>query len=130
MFTFAAWLHSPKFIDENISQAKAAAARAATVLSKTNLDVSAQVSYVDQSKCISCMTCVKTCPYTAPFCNKDGKAQIEAAKCMGCGLCAAECPAKAIQLNHFETDQFSIMIKTLFENENNKQVAKVPVQAS
>ena len=40
--------HSPKFIDENISQARAAAARAATVLSKTHLDVSAQVSYVDQ----------------------------------------------------------------------------------
>ena len=36
--------HSPKMIDENISQARAAAARAATVLSKTHLDVSAQVS--------------------------------------------------------------------------------------
>ena len=121
--------HSPKFIDENISQARAAAARAATVLSKTHLDVSAQVSYVDQNKCISCMTCVKACPFTAPFCNKDGKAQIEAAKCMGCGLCAAECPARAIQLNHFETDQFSIMIKTLFEKQNNKQVTKIPVEA-
>ena len=54
--------HSPKFIDENISQARAAAARAATVLSKTHLDVSAQVSYVDQQKCISCMTCVNVCP--------------------------------------------------------------------
>ncbi len=61
--------HSPKFIDENIAQARAAAARAATVLSKTHLDVSAQVSYVDQSKCISCMTCVHVCPYGAPFCN-------------------------------------------------------------
>ena len=122
--------HSPKFIDENISQARAAAARAATVLSKTHLDVSAQVSYVDQSKCISCMTCVKACPFTAPFCNKDGKAQIEAAKCMGCGLCAAECPARAIQLNHFETDHFSVMIKTLFEKPNNKQVVKIPVEAS
>ena len=106
--------HSPKFIDENISQARAAAARAATVLSKTQLDVSAQVSYVDQQSCISCMTCVTVCPYTAPFCNKDGKGQIEAAKCMGCGICAAECPARAIQLHHFETDQFEVMIKQLF----------------
>ena len=106
--------HSPKFIDENISQARAAAARAATVLSKQQLDVSAQVSYVDQHKCISCMTCVTVCPYSAPFCNKDGKGQIEAAKCMGCGICAAECPACAIQLNHFETDQFMVMIKELF----------------
>jgi heterodisulfide reductase subunit A len=110
--------HSPKFIDENISQARAAAARAATVLSKTQLDVSAQVSYVDQQKCISCMTCVTVCPYTAPYCNKDGKGQIEAAKCMGCGICAAECPARAIQLHHFETDQFEVMIKQLFPGGN------------
>jgi len=106
--------HSPKFIDENISQARAAAARATTVLSKTQLDVSAQVSYVDQQKCISCMTCVTVCPYSAPYCNKDGKGQIEAAKCMGCGICAAECPACAIQTHHFETDQFVVMIKELF----------------
>jgi heterodisulfide reductase subunit A-like polyferredoxin len=121
--------HSPKFINENISQARAAAARAATVLSKTHLDVSAQVSFVDQDKCISCMTCVKACPYTAPFCNKDGKAQIEAAKCMGCGLCASECPARAIQLNHFETDQFTVMIKTLFANQNGELITKAPVEA-
>jgi heterodisulfide reductase subunit A-like polyferredoxin len=109
--------HSPKFIDENIAQARAAAARATTVLSKTQLDVSAQVSYVDQQKCISCMTCVTVCPYSAPYCNKDGKGQIEAAKCMGCGICAAECPARAIQLNHFETDQFEVMIEQLFAGE-------------
>jgi heterodisulfide reductase subunit A-like polyferredoxin len=106
--------HSPKFIDENISQARAAASRAATVLSKQQLDVSAQVSFVDQQKCISCMTCVTVCPYSAPYCNKDGKGQIEAAKCMGCGICASECPACAIQLHHFETDQFTVMIKELF----------------
>ena len=57
--------HSPKFIDENMAQARAAAARAATVLSKTHLEVGAQVSRVDQSKCISCMTCVRACPYDA-----------------------------------------------------------------
>ncbi len=120
--------HSPKFIDENISQARAAAARAATVLSKTHLDVSAQVSYVDQQKCISCMTCVNTCPYSAPFCNKDGKGQIEAAKCMGCGICAAECPARAIQLHHFETDQFNVMIRQLFAGGDGEISAGVPTQ--
>jgi heterodisulfide reductase subunit A-like polyferredoxin len=122
--------HSPKFIDETIAQARAAAARAATVLSKTHLDVSPQVSRVDQSKCISCMTCVHVCPYGAPFCNLDGKGQIEAAKCMGCGICASECPARAIQLNHFETDQFRVMIRTLFAEGNGASKEPVSVKVS
>jgi heterodisulfide reductase subunit A-like polyferredoxin len=122
--------HAPKFIDESIAQARAAAARAATVLSKTHLDVSPQVSYVDQSKCISCMTCVHVCPYNAPFCNTDGKGQIEAAKCMGCGICASECPARAIQLNHFVTDQFRTMIRTLFAEGDGVAKEKVPVDVS
>ncbi len=107
--------HSPKMLDENISQAQAAAARAATILSKTHLEVGTQVSVVDQDKCISCMTCVKACPYGAPFCNYDHKAEIKSAKCMGCGICAAECPARAIQLNHFKSDHFRIMIDNLFK---------------
>jgi heterodisulfide reductase subunit A-like polyferredoxin len=108
--------HSPKMIDENISQARAAASRAATVLSKTHLEVGAQVSEVNQDKCISCMTCVHACPYGAPFMNVDGKGEIVAAKCMGCGICASECPARAIQLNHFESKQFNSMLDNLLEN--------------
>ncbi len=108
--------HSPKMIDENISQARAAASRAATVLSKTFLEVGAQVSEVNQDKCISCMTCVHVCPYGAPFANYDGKGEIAAAKCMGCGICVSECPARAIQLNHFESKQFNVMLENLLEN--------------
>ena len=108
--------HSPKFIDENISQARAAASRAATVLSKTHLEIGAQISVVNQDKCISCMTCVKACPYTAPYCNYDNKAEIASAKCMGCGICASECPARAISLHHFRSDYFDIMIDNLLES--------------
>jgi heterodisulfide reductase subunit A2 len=108
--------HSPKMLDENISQARAAASRAATVLSKTHLEVGAQVSEVNQDKCISCMTCVHACPYGAPFMNVDGKGEIMAAKCMGCGICASECPARAIQLNHFESKQFNSMLDNLLEH--------------
>jgi heterodisulfide reductase subunit A-like polyferredoxin len=119
--------HSPKLMDENISQARAAAARAATVLSKTHLEIGAQVSSVDQSKCISCMTCVRVCPYGAPTTNTDNKAEIVAANCMGCGICAAECPAHAIQLNHFETKQFGNMIDELFPSPEKEKTKKVPV---
>jgi heterodisulfide reductase subunit A-like polyferredoxin len=119
--------HSPKMMDENISQARAAAARAATVLSKTTLEVGAQVSQVDQKKCISCMTCVKVCPYGAPTVNADHKAEIISAKCMGCGICAAECPACAIRLNHFEAIQFKTMLDELFRVQEGKKI--VPVGA-
>jgi heterodisulfide reductase subunit A len=56
---------------------------------------------------------VHSCPYGAPFVNKDHKAEIVSAKCMGCGICASECPARAIQLNHFEAKHFNIMIDEL-----------------
>jgi heterodisulfide reductase subunit A len=105
--------HSPKMTNENITQARAAASRATTILSKTQLEAGGQVSAVDQQKCISCMTCVRACPYHAPFVNVDHKAEITAAGCMGCGICASECPAHAIQLRNFESDQFQSMLREL-----------------
>ena len=105
--------HSPKLTDENISQARATASRAATILSKTQLVVGGQVSSVDQEKCISCMTCVRACPYHAPLVHVDNKAEIVAAACMGCGICAAECPAHAIQLRNFESNHFQDMMEAL-----------------
>jgi heterodisulfide reductase subunit A-like polyferredoxin len=120
--------HSPKHMDENISQARAAASRASTVLSRSYLEIGAQVSQVDQSKCISCMTCTKVCPYGAPSVNADHKAEIIAAKCMGCGICAAECPACAIQLNHFESRQFKDMLDELFRSGKEESRPAIAVQ--
>jgi heterodisulfide reductase subunit A-like polyferredoxin len=121
--------HSPKMVDENISQAKATAARAATILSKTQLELDAQVSRVNPDKCISCMTCVHVCPFNAPRVNVDRKAEINPANCMGCGICVAECPAQAIELNHFTRGQFRTMLDDLFKNlpktENKENLEKV-----
>lgn len=97
--------HSPKFIDENITQAKAAAGRAVTILSKEYLEVGGVVAKVVFEKCAACLTCVRVCPYDVPVINAEGVAEIEPAKCHGCGVCAGECPAKAIQLQHFKDNQ-------------------------
>ncbi len=86
--------HSPRFIDETIAQARAAAGRAATILSKTHLEIPGQVAKVDPANCVACATCVKVCPYGAPMINDLKKAEIQVAKCMGCGSCAAACPAR------------------------------------
>jgi heterodisulfide reductase subunit A len=77
------------------------------------------------------MTCVRSCPYSAPFVNTDGKAEIAAANCMGCGICVSECPAHAIQLAHFESKQFNAMIDELFQllPEENPEPAVEPVKS-
>jgi heterodisulfide reductase subunit A-like polyferredoxin len=105
--------HSPRFIDETIAQAQATAARAATVLSKTFLEIPGQVAVVDPDNCVACATCVKVCPYGAPVINELGKAEIQGATCMGCGTCAASCPARTITLQHQEAEAVVAMLDEL-----------------
>jgi len=115
--------HYPKFLDEAISQAEAAAARAATILSCDALEAGGVVAVVDDDKCTACLTCLRICPYNVPRINSArlgagaiyGVAEIEAAACQGCGICAAECPAKAIQLQHYRDDQVLAKEEALFE---------------
>ena len=100
--------HSPKPLDESLSQAAAAVSRACTVLSHDTITVGGVVAQVEKEKCAACLTCVRVCPYDVPFINEEGVAQIDPALCQGCGSCAAECPAKAIQLQHFK-DELEVM---------------------
>jgi len=104
--------HSPRFMDETIAQALAAAARAATILSKPYLEIGGQVAKVDATACTACMTCAKVCPYGAPV-LVEHKVEIQEAKCLGCGSCAAACPAQAIQLQHQEDGQLTAMLDEL-----------------
>jgi heterodisulfide reductase subunit A-like polyferredoxin len=98
--------HYPKPIDESIAQAKAAAGRAATFLSKNMVEVGGIVAVVDQDKCAVCLTCVRTCPFNVPVIDYTvDAAYIDPAKCQGCGVCVSECPAKAITLKNFTDAQ-------------------------
>jgi len=108
--------HGPKPVEETISQAAAAAARALTVLAQDMLMVGGQVSVVDTDKCAACLCCVRACPYNVPIISEEeGAAYINPAECRGCGVCASECPAKAIQLQHFTNNQIGSMLDILRE---------------
>jgi heterodisulfide reductase subunit A-like polyferredoxin len=99
--------HSPKLISESIAQAYAAASRAVTFLSQSQLTLSAVTAQVEAD--------VRSCPYDVPKINADGVSEIDEALCHGCGICTAECPAKAIQLNWYEDDQIICKVDALLE---------------
>ncbi|MEW6186367.1 MAG: FAD-dependent oxidoreductase [Thermodesulfobacteriota bacterium] len=106
--------HGPKFPEEAMVQAKGAAGRALSILSKDVIQVGPS-SQVDPELCAACMTCVRTCPYGVPYINEYGVSQIDPARCRGCGMCASECPAQAISVHHFLDEQIEAKVQGLFE---------------
>jgi heterodisulfide reductase subunit A len=108
--------HYPKFIEESISQAQAAAGRATTILSKKPFHFGGAIAVVDPDKCVGCLTCMRTCPFEIPRVSDDytgvgelgGAAYIEPTLCHGCGTCTAECPANAIQLLNYTDNQIMV----------------------
>jgi len=106
--------HSPKLISESIAQAQAAASRAGAFLADTHQTISGVTAHVDPDRCAACLVCVRTCPYGVPQINRENVSEINEAMCQGCGTCASECPAMVIQLSHYEDDQLSAKIKTLY----------------
>jgi heterodisulfide reductase subunit A-like polyferredoxin len=107
--------HYPKPIDESITQAKAAVARAMTILSKDGIFVGGVIASVNSDRCAACLTCVRTCPYGAARIGEEGYAIIDPAACRGCGACVAECPGKAIALKHFTDEQIIAKTDALFQ---------------
>jgi heterodisulfide reductase subunit A-like polyferredoxin len=109
--------HSPKFVDESISQAMAAASRAATILSKDTIEAEGLPSVVDREKCTGCGTCEIVCPYGAIAKDDEGKASVTEVLCKGCGSCRASCPEKAIIAPHFTMKQIIAEIKVMAQKE-------------
>jgi len=97
--------HWPKFIDESISQACGAAARASIILSKKTLEAEGIVSNVDESLCVGCGLCITICPYGAMEKDEKGLAKVKEVLCKGCGTCAASCPKRAITMHQFTDEQ-------------------------
>lgn len=114
----AGMAHYPKFIEESISHALAAAARALTLLSQGTMYHGGVIAEVDPHKCVGCLTCTRVCPFAIPQVlqtegrsgvgNLGGAAYIDPAQCHGCGTCTGECPANAIQLINYTDEQMML----------------------
>jgi len=128
--------HYPKFLDETIAQAQAAASRSASILSQETIQTNARIAQVDPSACVGCLTCVRICPYDVPRVTGNftgvgnilGAAFIEPAICHGCGTCVAECPARAIQLLHYKDLQTMAKLDAMFEAETG-QTGFIPLSS-
>ncbi|MBW1694081.1 MAG: FAD-dependent oxidoreductase [Deltaproteobacteria bacterium] len=105
--------HYPKPIEESIAQAKAASARAVTILSRENIKVGGNVSEIVPELCSGCLGCINVCPYEAiTFDQEKFVAQVNQALCKGCGVCSAACPSDAPTLMGFDNNQLHAQIKS------------------
>lgn len=106
--------HGPKNLEENISQAKAAAGRAATVLSKQDIIVEGKSAVVDKKKCAACGACEAVCPAKAVQVDLEERvAVVNEALCKGCGACASTCRCGAINIKGCTDQQIMAMLSAL-----------------
>ncbi|MCP4220922.1 MAG: FAD-dependent oxidoreductase [bacterium] len=92
--------HGPKTVEESIAQARAAAARAITVIANDTITAEGRVARVNERMCVGCGTCVTLCPYHAIelVAEKGGVAYVNEGLCKGCGSCAAACWSAAVDV--------------------------------
>lgn len=108
----------PMNIQETLSAAGAAAAKAAAMFAREEVELNPYVAEVDLSLCRGEAQCVTQCDYEGALrmaqVEVDGelveRAQVNAGLCVGCGACVAVCPHRAINLNGWRLDQFEAMV--------------------
>ncbi|MGQ9707863.1 MAG: FAD-dependent oxidoreductase [bacterium] len=112
--------HYPKFIDETVSSAQAAAGRAATVLAQDFIEAEPYQAVVNPERCSACGMCEAICAYRAIAVKvqneKTGRlvAVVNQALCKGCGACAANCRSQAIEIKGFTSENICREIAALF----------------
>jgi heterodisulfide reductase subunit A len=104
----------PTDIVDGISQAYAAAAKAAAPMRRGYVKPEAITALVMEDKCSGCGTCEALCPYKAiELQSRDGTrvSHITEVLCKGCGTCGAACPSGAITMHHFTNEQILAQVE-------------------
>lgn len=98
--------HTPKDMDESMTQAKAAASRALTFLNKKAILAEGTIAEVNDSRCTGCGYCEQICAYNAIEVDLEKEiAIVNEALCKGCGACVASCRCAALDLRGFSNEQ-------------------------
>jgi heterodisulfide reductase subunit A len=109
----------PSYVEEAISQAYGAAAKAAIPMRKGVIKGAAIYAEVNPASCVGCGMCERMCEYGAPSLeqNEDGLwvSSINQILCKGCGVCAVTCPSRAISMHHFKDEQITSQIDAAFK---------------
>ena len=106
--------HGPKNLEENITQAKAAAGRAGTVLAQEQVQAEGLTAFVNKRNCTGCGACEQVCPAKAVAVDKTlGIAVVNEALCKGCGACASGCRCGAINIKGCSDEQIVAMLNSL-----------------
>lgn len=106
--------HYPKPIEEAISQAKAAAARAAIILAHDAVPAESITAVVTTAKCTGCGLCVQVCAYNAVSLDDNGVSVVNTSMCKGCGACVAGCRSDAISLKNIGNEQIMAAVDAAF----------------
>ncbi|NMC58757.1 MAG: CoB--CoM heterodisulfide reductase iron-sulfur subunit A family protein [Candidatus Methanofastidiosa archaeon] len=105
----------PKEIPDAVSQGKAAASAASSLMSKGEIDIEPLFAQINEELCSRCRTCETLCSYKAIKYTDTEKMEVDIALCKGCGVCSAACPSGAIKANHFTSKQVRMQILALTE---------------
>jgi heterodisulfide reductase subunit A len=104
--------HSPKFIDESIAQAQAAASRAMTILAQEQMKSGGAIATVTAGRCTGCGLCVEVCPFHAiEIDSTENVAVVNEALCKGCGVCASSCRSGALDIGGVSDEETLSLVR-------------------
>jgi heterodisulfide reductase subunit A len=116
----AGLVHYPKPLEESVAQALGAAARAAAILARPEMQLDTVKAVVDENFCDGCALCIDVCPYQAISLvdyRRDNEevvkkmVRVNLTLCKGCGICQGTCPTRGIGVAGFTRQQFTAQLQ-------------------
>lgn len=104
---------APMDVGEACNAAQAAAAKAASLLTRGFVELDPYVARVDAERCNGQGRCAEVCPMEGAVKLENGKASVNPALCTGCGICVGECPQQAIDVNGWTLSQYEAMVDAI-----------------